>query len=211
MYKKSGYTLIIIGIVLLCVALSIFLYNEAISLRAEDASARAVSAIKEEIIHNLQNGTIEREEHVQEETEDVVEEHVYQEMSSITIDGTDYVGYISVPSVDIELPVIAEWNYDNLKLAPCRYTGSIHEDDLVICGHNYRSQFNPLQDVEIGSVVTFVDVFGNLTTYEILEIEVINPTDISLMTESEYPLTLFTCTYGGQARRAIRCIEVETE
>ena len=36
-------------------------------------------------------------------------------MPTVEIDG-----YLSVPSVGLELPVMAEWDYDRLKTAPCR-------------------------------------------------------------------------------------------
>ncbi|MGN0972066.1 MAG: sortase, partial [Aristaeellaceae bacterium] len=51
------------------------------------------------------------------------------------IDGQAYIGMMSIPKLGLELPVISEWSYPKLKLAPCRYTGSVYRDDMIICGH----------------------------------------------------------------------------
>ncbi len=203
MYKKSGYTIIIIGVVLLFAALSLFLYNEAQNMRTEEASSKALSSIKEHIIQELKTGSIDVHEIDSGETS---EDSSIPQMYSVNIDGIDYIGYISIPSLGIELPVISEWGYDELDIAPCRYTGSTYEGNFVIAGHNYRSQFSPLKNIEIGSEVIFTDMHGVTWNYTVYEVEVVNPTDIEQMTTSEYELSLFTCTYGGQARHTVRCV-----
>ncbi len=42
-------------------------------------------------------------------------------------------------------------------------------------------------------------------SYEIAETEILEPTAIEELLSDEWNLTLFTCTYGGQARVAVRC------
>ena len=41
-------------------------------------------------------------------------------MPTVTIDGYDYIGYVEAPVLGLKLPVMAEWDYDRLKIAPCR-------------------------------------------------------------------------------------------
>lgn len=53
-------------------------------------------------------------------------------MTVVEINGYDYVGYLSVPKLDLELPVMSDWDYDRLKTVPCRHFGSTKTDDLVI-------------------------------------------------------------------------------
>ena len=48
------------------------------------------------------------------------------EMSVETINGIDFIGVLRIPTLELELPVISEWNYPNLKSAPCRYSGSAY-------------------------------------------------------------------------------------
>ena len=81
-------------------------------------------------------------------------------------------------------------------------------NDLVICAHNYSQHFGRLKDLEIGSEVLLVDMEGNLFQYRVALIETIMPTDVEKMTDSEYDLSLFTCTLGGQTRVTVRCLRV---
>ena len=46
---------------------------------------------------------------------------------------------------------------------------------------------------------------GAVTSYEVVEVDILNPTAIEEMTDSGFDLTLFTCTYGGQSRVTVRC------
>ena len=58
------------------------------------------------------------------------------EMTQVTVRGNSYVGYLSIPALGLELPVMADWSYKRLRTAPCRYSGSTKTDDLVILAHN---------------------------------------------------------------------------
>lgn len=121
------------------------------------------------------------------------------------IDGADYIGVLSIPAIDRELPVFGEWNNTNLRTAPCRYTGTAYLDNMVICAHNYRIHFGPLRYLSYGDTVAFTDMDGNVFTYEVAEIETLQPTAVEEMTTGDWDLTLFTCTIGGAARVAVRC------
>lgn len=127
------------------------------------------------------------------------------ELTVVTINGNDYVGYISVPKLSIELPVLSEWSYPKLRNAPCRYSGSTKTDDLVILAHNYARHFGKLKELKPGDEVIFTDMNGIATEYLVVELETLSPYDVSEMTSGEYDLTLFTCTYGGRSRVTVRC------
>ena len=59
------------------------------------------------------------------------------EMPTAQIDGYDYIGTLTIPALELELPVMAQWDYDRLTIAPCRQFGTTQTDDLVIAAHNY--------------------------------------------------------------------------
>ena len=46
---------------------------------------------------------------------------------------------------------------------------------------------------------------GTVFRYKVDSLETLSPYAISDMTSGGWPLTLFTCTVGGQSRLAIRC------
>ena len=130
-------------------------------------------------------------------------------MPEETIDGRNYIGVLDIPALELSLPIISEWSYDALQIAPCRYSGSAYLDNLVIAGHNYRSHFVSLPQLQPGDTVTFTDMDGNVFSYEVSSLETLSPYAVSDMTSGDWALTLFTCTVGGQSRLAIRCDHAE--
>lgn len=130
-------------------------------------------------------------------------------MPEETIDGRNYIGVLDIPALELSLPIISEWSYDALQTAPCRYSGSAYLDNLVIAGHNYRSHFASLPQLQPGDTVTFTDMDGNVFSYAVSSLETLSSYAISDMTSGDWDLTLFTCTVGGQSRLAIRCDQAE--
>lgn len=130
-------------------------------------------------------------------------------MPEETIDGRSYIGVLDIPALGLSFPIISEWSYDALQIAPCRYSGSAYLDNLVIAGHNYRSHFASLPQLQPGDSVTFTDMDGNVFSYEVSSLETLSPYAISDMTSGDWDLALFTCTVGGQSRLAIRCDQAE--
>ena len=127
------------------------------------------------------------------------------EMPVIEIDGYDYIGVLQIPSLDLTLPVISDWSYPALQIAPCRYEGSAYDGGMVIAGHNFDSHFGKLSQLEPGDEIRFVDLSGNTFTYAVAETEVLEATAIEEMVTGNWDLTLFTCTLSGETRFTVRC------
>lgn len=126
------------------------------------------------------------------------------EMPVMEIDGRQYVGYLELPTLGLSLPVLSEWSYQGLRVAPCRYWGNVQEDSMVILAHNYARHFGALQSLEKGDVVQFIDAEGTIYSYAVEKQEILERGDVQQMVDSEYDLTLFTCTYGGRQRVTVR-------
>ena len=206
MPKKAGIVIMIAGAVLIIAALSLFLYN-----RQEDAQAGQAA---ESLLREMQS--MMDEKHDTEGTTDPSEEPeettkpIDPEMTVVEIDGYGYIGYLSIPVLELELPVMSEWDYTRLKIAPCRQFGSTKTDDLVIAGHNYAKHFGPLSGLQAGDTVLFTDMDGDTHTYEVLLIDTLNPTAVDEVQNSGYDLVLYTCTYGGKTRVTVFCDRPET-
>lgn len=200
MRRKIGPGLMVAGAALIILALSLYLSQLWTEQKAGDAAEEALVQVKSQI--GAQTGE-----------EDAAEED--REMTVVTIDGWDYIGTLSVSSLGLELPVMAEWSYEGLEIAPGRYSGSVFTDDLVIAGHNYRRHFSPLKSLSAGELIVFTDMDGVTYYYEVLRLETLAPTQVEEMEgltgEDDWDLTLFTCTTGGTARCAIRCARVDDE
>ena len=127
------------------------------------------------------------------------------EMPTETVEERDYIGVLELPALGLSLPVLSQWSYPALKEAPCRYTGSAYQGDLIIAGHNYRSHFGGLKDLTPGDTVRFRDVDGNVFAYTVAEVEILDKYAVAEMQAGDWDLTLFTCTIGGAARVTVRC------
>lgn len=135
----------------------------------------------------------------------VYEAHPEAGMPLRYIEGNAYAGRLTIPVLHLDLPVMNDWNYRNLKIAPCRYAGSVYLDNLVIAAHNYLTHFGRIHTLSSGDEVIFTDTDGNSFVYTVAAIEILSPFSVRDMKESTWDLTLFTCTYGGQFRVTVRC------
>ncbi|MCD7862639.1 MAG: sortase [Lachnospiraceae bacterium] len=198
MKRRIGIGLMITGTVLLLTALSLTLFQLWEEMKAGEAVSEALVQVKSAVV---------TQEEISSETDNSIG------MTVVEIDGWDYIGYLSVPALGLELPVMAEWSYEGLEIAPGRYYGSVCTNDLVIAGHNYRQHFSALKTVLVGTIVIFTDMDGNSYYYEVIRLDTLEPDQIDEMEgltgDDDWDLTLFTCTTGGRARRAIRCVRTE--
>ena len=201
--KKKGTFMMTIGLLLLAAALLLTGYNIWESNQAEKISNAALEEIMAHIEQtNAQGDTLQEME---------VPDYVLfpdKEMPTVLVDGEYYVGAVQIPELDLTLPILAgEWSYEKLQKAPCSYSGSIYKDNMIIAGHNYRSHFSPIKNLDVGSEIRFIDTEGNVFNYTIGWVDILRPTDVEKLTDSkDWDLTLFTCTYGGGERYTVRCI-----
>lgn len=128
-----------------------------------------------------------------------------QVMPGWELDGHCCIGVLEIPTLGLQLPVMEQWSDTELRFAPCRYTGSAYGGDLVICAHNYAAHFGGIGRLSFGDAVTFTDADGNIFHYQAADIEILPPDAVEEMTETEWDLTLFTCTLGGASRVTVRC------
>lgn len=125
-------------------------------------------------------------------------------MDTVTVDGYAYIGTLTIPSLNLRLPIMDTWSDEQLKMTPCRYAGSLNGDDLVLMGHNYTYGFGQLDRLEVGQTLYFEDVNGITTTYEVVLTDVLGEEAVEEMVNGSSDLTLFTCTYDGRDRLTIR-------
>lgn len=133
----------------------------------------------------------------------------FRPMPEIQVDGISYVGYLSIPALNLELPVISESTEQNLEIAPCRFFGTVYQKDFVIGGHRYRRHFRKLSTIGYGERLSFTDVEGNVYIYEVAECEVLEPNQAEYLCSGDWDLSLFTCTPGGMTRVVLRCLRVK--
>lgn len=206
--KRNGTGLIVLGLALILAAAALAGYNLLESRQAQTAAARTLQTLKAQLPDSDAPADVSAPEDPAVPTEPPLPDYVRfptMEMPILTVDGQDYVGLVEIPCLDLELPVMAQWSYSALKLAPCRYEGSAYTGDLIVIAHNYNSHFGRLKDLRPEDILSFTDTAGNIFTYRVVELETLPGSAVEDMSAGDWDLTLFTCTYGGRSRVTIRC------
>lgn len=184
--NKKGIILIIIGVIFLMISGLMIKYNNY-----QNTKAATESKI---VYEKIQNEELPKEEPTV----------INKEMKVVNIDGSDYIGTISIPALNLNLPVTSDWDYKKMKTSPCRYYGSIYTNDLVICAHSYDNLFGRIKKLTSGDLLILTDTNKEEYIYKVEVVEILSPTDVLEMIESEFDLTLYTCTMDTLNRITVR-------
>ncbi len=195
MRKRIAVIFMTLGVLFICFAMGLLIYNNYENKKAQESSDVLVDSIRSSIAEN--------------ELKDIIIDPFDEEMKVTEIDGYGYIGYLSIPALNLDLPVMSEWDYGRLKISPCRYYGSTKTDNLVIAAHNYRLHFGYLGKLKPGDDVVFTDMESETRRYKVDSVELLLPTDAHKVKDSGDALILYTCTYGGAKRITVRCSYAE--
>lgn len=200
MRRKIGMVCMFLGVSLLCGALSLYLHN-----RGEDSQARQhTQVILPQLLEQVPTQPEEAALARQLIPVEFLEESAF-EMTEVMIDGYGYIGFLGIPGLELNLPVMGDWDDSRLQIAPCRYHGSVNGENLVLMAHNYSTHFGRLSELKAGDRVTFTDMDGITTGYQVVALDILPPDAVEEMTAGDFDLTLFTCTYGGKSRVTVYC------
>ncbi|MCI8496723.1 MAG: sortase [Clostridiales bacterium] len=199
--RRKGILWMTGGLLLIAAALLLTGYNLWDEKRAEMDSRAVLHEMIQQGIPGDGNGISDSEE-------EIIPDYVLNpdmEMPAVVVNGHEYVGIITIHALGIELPVMNSWSYAQLKIAPCRYAGSVYRGDLIVAAHNYTCHFGRLKALRTGDTVDFTDMDGNRFHYRVVKTEHLKETAVEEMEAGEWDLTLFTCTRGGANRVTVRC------
>lgn len=211
--RRLGYSFLLIGVILLLISVSVYMYNDMEAKHASEVAEANLGELKEQMKAVIEsNSALE----TTESTRPVITENDLEEMAGIKpkqeremklykINGYDYIGYIVIPSANVELPILKDIEpIELLKISPCLYSGSPYDDNMIIAGHYYRDFFQCLYDVKEGDELIFIDWDGRSHKYKAAIVDIIGPNGAEELKNSPYPLTLFTCTEDSEARYVVR-------
>lgn len=219
--KAKTVILIIVGVLLFLAAIFTFLYplisnylnqqskTEVISEYSEqveaieDNSRTEMLAEAKEYNATLVPGSNTEEEYFTEEMLKAAAESYYQLLNVTT---TGMMGYIEIPEIDIYLPMFHGTSEEVLEFGIGHILGtslpvggeSVH---TVLSGHSGLAQdrmFSDLEQMEIGDVF-YLHVLDETLAYQVCEITVVLPEDVSLLSveKGRDLCTLVTCTPFG--------------
>ena len=208
MRKVFGICCIILGICCLIASVGLIAYNHREEEYAQHTSENILKDVRENIPDiTRDNPTLEDIQPV--DSEEILVD-IPQEMPTAKVKGYDCIGILSIPVLELELPVLTDWSYQKLKIAPCLYFGSCYEKDFVIAAHNYQSHFGRLSALQPKDLILFTDIAGKVYCYEVVLLETLPGTATEEMITSGFDLSLYTCTPGGASRVTVRCNAVSS-
>ena len=199
--------MITIGLLLIAAALFIVGRNIYDDIRSDERAKSLIDGIYSEYLDNLE---LKEYNPTYANLDDIPDYIRYpdKEMKVGEINGQDCVGILNIPAMEKEFPVMEVLNMYTLGWGPCKYSGTPYKDNFVIGAHNNSAHFGGLiRSVELGDEVTFIDMEGNVFKYTVEYIETLQPYEYQKMVESEWDLSLFTCTWDLGSRYTVRCMK----
>ena len=126
------------------------------------------------------------------------------------------IGMIEIPKINIYYPIISEANDELLKIAPCRISGPMPNEDgnLCIAGHNYDNYkfFSKLSNLNKNDIIMIYNINGQKSDYKIYDIYEVISNDLSPLKDSEKAkkqITLITCNnFNSSSRIIIKAISI---
>ena len=139
------------------------------------------------------------------------EKQYYEQL--LNVSGNGIMGYIEIPSIDVMLPIYHGTSEEVLQVAIGHIEGSSlpiggESTHSVISGHRGLPSsrlFTDIDQLSEGDTFTLM-VLDEVLTYEVDQIRIVEPEDISLLAieEGQDLCTLVTCTpYGVNSHRLL--------
>lgn len=124
------------------------------------------------------------------------------------------VGKVSIPSINVNYPILAETTDALLKVSVCKFWGCEPNEvgNLCIAGHNYRNNrfFSKVLNLTVGNTVEITDLTERTLTYVVYDKYTVDPTDVSCtsqLTNGKKEVTLITCTNDSKQRVVVKARE----
>lgn len=145
-----------------------------------------------------------------------------QNVEKMQLKGYDIIGIVKIPKIDIEYPILAietsnpEETKEPMRYGIVKYWGGNVNDygNLSIAGHNNYNgtMFGKTKKLEIGDIVELTDLTKTTMQYEIYDIFVTDPNDVTILTTNDKTIrevTLITCTNGNSERLILKAKQIE--
>ena len=110
-------------------------------------------------------------------------------MPVLSLDGTDYIGILEMPSYGSALPVQAQWG--SVTQSPCFYGGSAYDGTLQIGATSQTGQYDFYQELSVGDGVYFTDMAGNRYSYTVTNLHYAEHADRTSLEKNPGNLILF--------------------
>ncbi|WP_214825359.1 class A sortase [Exiguobacterium sp. s28] len=124
------------------------------------------------------------------------------------------LGLISIPDVNLELPILYGLDNENLAVGAGTMDPSQHmgTGNYALAGHYTQSPtalFGPLHTLDIGMSIYVTDM-KHTFQYEVTSLETVPPTQVDVLEPTTEPtITLVTCTFDATERLIVKGLLVK--
>ena len=119
----------------------------------------------------------------------VPEERRDNTMSTLSMDGIDFVGLLEIPRYGSVLPVCADWGIP--AKYPCQFYGSIYDRTMQIGGTSQKGQYDFYREIPVGDAIYFTEMEGNRYAYSVTDVRYEKSADQAALQRKDASLTLF--------------------
>lgn len=198
---------ILIGIILFCFpSVSNYIYEKNVETEKEKFVVKITDEQNENILDKLYKKLQEENQKIYEEKQNKLIDPFSYEQSAIDLSeyGIDnnVIGYISIPKINIEVPILLGANAVNMKKGAVHLTetsypiGGANTNSVIAAhrGYGKATLFRHIDKIGVGDKI-YIRNFKEELTYEVYETKIINPDDISELEiqEGQDIITLITC------------------
>ena len=215
MYTKNKKKIGTLIIILISIFFVIFIISNILNKIIKNSNVKDFETIK--TVSNSENKiTIDSSEDLQSD-EQKMKNRSYQLQEPEIMSyykGYPVIAKLEIPKIHLETEVLKDYSDEALKVSVTKfYKGNPNQiGNFCIAGHNYitSNMFHYLKDLEITDKLYLTDAIFGKMEYEIYDKEIVNPKDISCLsqeTDGKVELTLITCTTDSKNRIIIKAIK----
>lgn len=212
--KSKEIILIVVAIALIIAGITLFFYpyisnyfyEKDVETRKEEFIENNASEENSDKLEDLYQELTKRNIELYENKQNNLVDPFSYEQSSIDLSEygivNNIIGYISIPKMDLCLPILLGANAENMRngaahLTETSYPIGGNNTNSVIAAHRSYSKatmFRYIDKLELGDKI-YVQNFREELTYEVFEIKIIEPDDIEelYIQEGRDIITLITC------------------
>lgn len=133
------------------------------------------------------------------------EQIVEKTVETLTIDDTEYIGYLKIDSIGLYAPIKEGTELSVLKEAIGHFTDtSYFSGNIALAAHNRGNKqnfFENLKDIELNAEVIYITKYSE-KKYYVSEIKEIEETDLSVLSPTDKDqLTMITCIANQREKR----------
>lgn len=164
--------------------------------------------------------TIEVSGEVQEINEtNIIEENSFSnndKIKNLEIEGYKVIGLIKIDKINLEYPILEKTTNKTMKLSITKFWGNELNEigNVTLAGHNNKdgTMFGKTKNLQKSDIIEITDLTNNTVKYEIFDMYIIYPDDISCVNSvdsNSKEITLITCSNGNKQRLIIKARETK--